>query len=112
MPYLNDLVSQYESLLSICKHLSSADIIHLAETCKENWASITETKKNYDMLYKWAHCDGKGVAAQAHLFELHDDNPSAPHWRRLDEEYLQGNRQPCDDCGAQVCNVCPPSVNV
>lgn len=109
MSYLNDLVSQHESLLSICKHLS-ADIIHLAATCKENRASTSETKPTYALLQRHAHCDGKGIAAQAHLFKLHGEDPSKPHWRCLDEECPHDNRKPCDD--SQVCNVCLPYVKV
>lgn len=106
MPYLNDLVSQYESLLSICKYLSSADIIHLAETCKENWASITETKKTYKRLQKWAHCDGKGIVAQAREFGLHGGDPNKPYWPCLDKDYPKDVSKPCSVCLAQVCNVC------
>jgi hypothetical protein len=41
MPYLNNNLSRYECLLAICQFVSSADIIHLAATCKENKTSIT-----------------------------------------------------------------------
>jgi hypothetical protein len=63
MPYLNDLLSQYECLLAICRFVSSADIAHLAATCKENHASITAGELTYNRLKKDAICDGKGIVA-------------------------------------------------
>jgi hypothetical protein len=102
MPYLNDLLSHYECLLAICNDLSSADIIHLATTCKENQTSITASKQTYKRLKKNACCDGKGIVAQARVFGHHGGHDlSEPEW-----ECLGADAKPCTDCGAQVCNVC------
>jgi hypothetical protein len=104
MPYLNDLLSQYECLLAICRFVSSADIIHLAATCKENKTSITGSDLTYNRLKKNAVCDGKGIIAQKRVFGLHGRDhkvqQSEPDW-----QCLGVHSKPCSDCGAQVCDV-------
>lgn len=101
MPYLNDLLSQYECLLAICNHLSSAVIVHVATTCKENQASITASEKTHKRLKKNACCDGKGIVAQARIFGHHGGRHlTKPEW-----ECLGAYVKPCSDCSAQVCNV-------
>jgi hypothetical protein len=101
MPYLNDLLSQYECLLTICSNLSSADIVHLSTTCKENQTYITASEPIKKRLNDVACCDGNGIVAQARLFGYHGGpSLSKPEW-----ECLGGISAPCTECGVKVCDV-------
>jgi hypothetical protein len=67
MPYLNNLLSQYECLLAICRFVSSADIVHLAATYKENHATITGSEVTHNHPKKNVICDGKGIEAHSRI---------------------------------------------
>jgi hypothetical protein len=112
MPYLNDLLSQYECLLAICRFVSSADIAHLAATCKQNRASITTSEITHRRLKKNAICDGKGVLAQSRVFGHHDHTfgvlelcEDRPEVTVRDWDCQEVKVRPCTDCGVNVCNV-------
>jgi len=102
MPYLNDLPSQYECLLAICRNLASADIVHLAATCKQNKASITASLPTYHRLQKNACCDVKGIVAPKRIFGHHGRDSGV---QQSDWQCLGARCKPCSGCGAQVCNV-------
>lgn len=105
MPHLNTLISQYETLLSLCKNLSSADIAYLAATCKENRVAITGSDPTHQRLHRHTICSGKGIAAQARLFGYHKEGIDKPDWPCLGED-----AKPCTECGVKICNVCVPST--
>jgi hypothetical protein len=112
MPYLNNLLSQYECLLAICRFVSSADIVHLAATCKQNHASIAASEETYKRLKKNAVCDGKGILAQSRVFGLHDHTfgvlelcRDRPEVKVRDWDCQEVKVRPCTGCGANVCNV-------
>lgn len=102
MPYLNDLLSQYECLLAICRYVSSADIVHLAATCKENKLSITASEVTHNRLKENAVCDGKGIVAQMRVFGHHGRDRKVQKW---EWHCLGADSKPCSGCSAQVCNV-------
>lgn len=68
VPALTQVLSQYELLDSIARHLSSADIVHLSATCKEHPMYITSSKSIHERLKLLAVCDGKGIIARARVF--------------------------------------------
>ena len=108
MPYLNDLLSQYECLLAICRFVYSADIAHLAATCKQNRASVTAGEITHRRLKKNAICDGKGILSQARIFGLHSPGLAHRSGAKVKDRDCQGVKvQPCVDCGANVCDVSP-----
>jgi hypothetical protein len=101
-PPITTLLSQYELLLSLCQHLSSADIIHLGATSTEHWYYITGSRNLLKSLMANSSCDGTGIIAQARVFG---------YWGANSEKATRKCRgkdaQPCHDCGAMVCNVYP-----
>ena len=102
---ITKVLSQYELLKSVCEGLSSADIVHLAATCKEHRTYISSNKEILALLQSTAHCDGRGIVAQAHVFGYWSGDPSkAP----ADSKCLGADAKPCTECGAHVCNVCVP----
>lgn len=104
---LVQVLSQYELMLMVTNHLSSADIIHLTATCHEIKTYLTDDKTIYSNIRSNALCDGKGIEARAKCFG---------HWKG-DATKAQGRCRgkdclPCDNCDAMVCNVsaCPSVV--
>lgn len=99
-PPISTLLSQYELLASLCKHLSSADIIHLGATNREHWLYVASSPLILKGLIAESVCDGRGIAAQARVFG---------HWKNDPTQATRTCRgrdaMPCDDCGAMVCNV-------
>jgi hypothetical protein len=101
-PPITKVLSQYELLQSVCSSLSSADIIHLAATCKEHWTYIASSKTSLTNLLSTSRCDGRGVVAQARVFGYWQGDPSsAPSYAQC----LDAETKPCTSCGAQVCDV-------
>lgn len=99
---ITKVLSQYELLQSIRTNLSSADIIHLAATCKEHRTCITSSKAVFAHLQSTARCDGRGIVAQARVFGYWDGDPTnAP----ANSQCLDTNVKPCTSCGAHVCDV-------
>lgn len=112
MPPITTLLSQYELLSRLCGNLASADIIHLAQTCREHWEYVTSSKRLLQAFISQAQCDGSGIVARARVFGHWKGDPTA-------EEAVKCRRElakPCVDCGAAVCNVsagrCPSSNNL
>ena len=92
----------------ICQHLSSADIIHLAETSRTHWTYVASSKTVRQPLMSAAHCDGRGIVAQAKVFGYWGGDAS--HSPR---KCLGADAKPCSDCGVNVCDVSrPPSYRV
>lgn len=91
----------------MCGTLSSADIVHLAVTSKENWAYITDSNAIYRQLHASAVCDGRGIVAREKLFfgrQLADEG-------KLDQDDCLGpDAKPCSDCGAMVCDVSAATI--
>lgn len=105
MPYLNDLLSQYECLLIICSNLTTADLVHLSNTCKDNRMHITASDPIRARLHMSTRCSGKGIIAQARLFGHH----GGPDLSELEWECLEGDEEwtrLCTECGVSVCDVC------
>jgi hypothetical protein len=101
-PPITKVLSQYELLQSVCRVLSSADIIHLAATCKEHWTYIASNKPTLTNLLSTAHCDGRGIVAQARVFGYWEGDPSkAPEHAQC----FGADVKPCTSCGAHVCDV-------
>jgi hypothetical protein len=99
---ITKVLSQYELLKSVCKDLSSADIIHLAATCKEHRTYISSNAEILAILQSTAHCDGRGIVTQARMFGYWSGDPSkAPP----ESKCLVALAKPCASCGAHVCDV-------
>jgi DnaJ-class molecular chaperone len=99
-PPITTLLSQYELLVSLCQHLSSADIIHLGVTSKEHWQYVSGSPKLLKALIGNSSCDGTGIIAQARVFGHWNADPSQATRKCRGRE-----AEPCHDCGAMVCNV-------
>ena len=100
---ISTLLSQYELLKSLCENLSSADMIHLAATCKAHWIYVASSKPILDLLMSSAQCDGTGIVAQARVFSCFRGNAS-----NAKQKCLGAAAKPCSSCGAHVCDVCCP----
>lgn len=117
---ITKVLSQYELLQAVCSTLSSADIVHLAATCtfptskrvnwsmlifasgKEHRTHITSSKEILALLQSNAHCDGRGIVAQARVFGYWKGDPTqAPEKSRC----LGADARPCITGGAHVCDV-------
>ena len=98
-PSLTSLVTQYELLRSICRNISSADIIHLAAACKTHWECIASSKPTLEILKGRAVCDGKGIVARNRCFGYRKDGDAAK------VPCLGVDAHPCTRCRAQVCEV-------
>lgn len=94
------LLSQYELLISLCKNLTSADIVHLAATSTEHWQYLATTPKLLQALIRDSSCDGTGIVAQARVFGYWDAKPE-----KATRKCRGRDARPCRDCGAMVCNV-------
>ena len=99
---ITTLLSQYELLISLCQHLSRADIIHLGATSTEHWQHVTGSLKLLKALMQNASCDGTGITAQARVFGYWGADPE-----KATRKCRGKDAQPYHDCGAMVCNVCP-----
>jgi hypothetical protein len=93
-------LSQYELLISLCKNLSSADIVHLAATPTERWQYVASSPRLLKALIQGSSCDGTGIVAQARVFGYWNASPE-----RATRKCRGRAAQPCRDCGAMVCNV-------
>ena len=101
-PPITKVLSQYELLQSVCSTLSSADIIHLAATCREHRTYIASNQTTFTKLLSSARCDGRGIVAQARVFGYWNGDPSkVPSIVQC----LGAEVKPCTLCGAQVCDV-------
>lgn len=99
---MSTMLSQYEVLAMLCGYLSSADVIHLAATSREHWQYIASSKTLLKSYLSNARCDGKGVLARAKLFGHWSGNLNTAQEKCRDKE----SAEPCEDCGAVICNVC------
>jgi hypothetical protein len=97
---ITTLLSQYELLISLCKNLSSADIIHVAATSTEHWQYVASSPRLLKALIQDSSCDGTGIVAQARVFGYWNASPE-----RATGKCRGRAAQPCRDCGAMVCNV-------
>lgn len=97
---ITQLLSQYELLQSLCQNLSSADIIHLAATCKTHWVYMASSKPTLGALMSTAQCDGSGIVAQARIFGYWKGDPS-----NATNQCLGADAEPCSSCGIRVCDV-------
>ena len=104
---ISKVLSQYELLQLVCSYISSADIIHLAATCKEHQSYIASSKRTLANLLASACCDGSGIVSQAKVFGHWKGDPSAAP---ADFRCLTDDTAPCSSCGAQVCDVSLPQV--
>jgi hypothetical protein len=96
-PPLVQVLSQYQLMLMVTKHLSSADIVHLTATCNDVKSFITDDKTILEKIKRNAVCDGKGLHARAKVFG-HDIT-------KANVECLLDDSMPCYSCKAMVCNV-------
>jgi len=102
---ITTLLSQYELLISLCQHLSSADIIHLGATSTEHWQYVTGSPKLLKTLIGNSSCDGTGIIAQARVLGHWNADPS-----QATRKCSGKDAEPCHDCGAMVCNVATSRV--
>ena len=100
MAPITTLLSQYQLLLMLCDTLSTADILSLGATSRENHAYIYGSNTTFDKLLSTTHCSGKGIVDQARVFGEWRGDPSTAKIKCLGEE-----ARPCSDCGVRVCNV-------
>lgn len=69
---------------------------------KEYRTYITSSDKIHALLHSTAHCDGRGIIAQARVFGYWKGDPTqAPEESRC----LGADAKPCTSCGAHVCDV-------
>lgn len=101
---LSNLISQYGILSVIASNISSADLIHLAQTSKEHWQYIAASKPVYEHIRSTTQCDGTGIVTRAKIFHHFNGDASNAQIHCLGE-----NARPCVNCHAQVCNVSPSS---
>ncbi|KAK6442971.1 hypothetical protein LTR95_000849 [Oleoguttula sp. CCFEE 5521] len=77
-PGITRMISQYGMLAELCKHISSADVVHLAATCREHHGYITSNPALFKSFLGSGHCDSSGLMAQHKIFgHPHPDSTSS-----------------------------------
>ena len=99
-PPISTVLSQYELLASLCKHLSSGDIIQLGATNREHWLYVASSPVIQKGLIAESARDGRGIAAQARVFGYWNGDVT-----KATRKCRGKDAKPCHDFGAMVCNV-------
>jgi len=113
------LLSQYELLEWIARHLSTIDLFYLSLTCSEVYQIVRQSETVFQRLKRLSLCDGRGLKARQEFkglqrpYYFYDEGKG--YRANYDEEIEvrvwnlkcdATNALPCSKCGINVCEVC------